>query len=223
MTPSPPTTRSELLGRAHALAGQSLGEIAKSLEQPIPGQMRQAKGWAGQLLEHALGADAASLAEPDFRQLQIEMKTLPINSRGQPKESTYVCVVPLRELTHQTWESSWVRRKLQTVLWVPLEGDPQIPLPQRRVGNALLWQPSPEQEAVLRQDWEELTDMLCMGQIDQISARHGTYLQIRPKAANSMVLTTSTGTEGDLIQTLPRGFYLRSRFTQQILREHYIT
>lgn len=218
---SPPQTLSELLSRAHAIAGYTLDELAQQQAVATPRDLRQAKGWTGQLLEQILGADAASLAEPDFRALGVEMKTLPVLANGQPKESTYVCTVPLQSEGNSRWEQSWVRRKLQCVLWLPVEADPAIPLAQRRIGSALLWQPSSRQQAVLQQDWEEHMDLILLGRIDEISAHQGTYLQIRPKAADHTALRATTDAEGNRVQTLPRGFYLRTQFTAEILAEHY--
>ena len=151
----------------------------------------------------------------------MELKTLPINAHGQPSESTYVCTVPLQDNLHLDWQHSWVKRKLQRVLWLPVEGTREIPFAQRRVGMALLWSPDSHQAEQLQRDWEELMDMVCLGRLDEISARHGEVLQIRPKAAHSRVLSQATEPDGSPGQTLPRGFYLRSQFTRQILENHY--
>jgi len=218
---SPPQTHAELLARTRMIAGHTLGELATQQGIATPADLRQAKGWTGQLLERVLGADASSLAEPDFRALGVELKTLPLLANGQPKESTYVCTVPLQSEGDSSWQHSWVRRKLQCVLWLPVQAEPGIPLPQRRVGSALLWQPSPRQQSILQQDFEEHMDLILLGRIDEISAHQGTYLQIRPKAADHTALRTTTDSEGNRVKTLPRGFYLRSTFTAEILAAHY--
>ena len=207
--------------RTRAIAGLRLGVIAELCGIDVPQDLRRQKGWVGQLLERVLGADAQSLAEPDFRAIGVEMKTLPLDSNGKPRESTYVCTVPLEEGLEPDWESTWIRRKLSRVLWLPVEADPQLSIADRRVGNALLWSPSIEEESLLRQDWEDLTEMICMGELEQISARMGTVLQIRPKAANSRVRCRSVGAAGEAIVTNPRGYYLRPAFTQRILGHHF--
>ncbi len=218
----PPADEEELRARAQALAGQRLEQLAERLAWPIPSDLRRAKGWMGELLERALGATGASLPEPDFRHIGVELKTIPIDHKGQPKESTYICTVPLRDTIGVRWEGSLVRRKLARVLWIPIEAAEDIPLSQRQVGMPLLWSPTPEQEAVLRADFEELMDMVCLGQLDKLTARYGTWLQIRPKAADSRALTRASGQAGEAILTLPRGFYLRPKFTAELLHSHYI-
>ncbi len=217
----PPRSEQELLNRARRLAGLSLGELASIARQPLPGSTRSGKGWSGQLLERFLGASAASRPEPDFTLIGVELKTLPVNAAGLPKESTYVCSVPLKDTRHLRWETSWVRLKLQRVLWLPVEAEPAIPFEQRRVGAALLWSPDAGEEALLKQDWEEHMDRICTGRLEEISARDGEVLQIRPKAAHSRVLCETRGEDGAPTRTLPRGFYLRSRFTRAIIQRHF--
>lgn len=52
-------------------------------------------------------------------------------------------------------------------------------------------------------------DMIVLGQVERITARHGEVLQLRPKAANARALTEAIGARGEPILTLPRGFYLK--------------
>ncbi len=114
-----------------------------------------------------------------------------------------------------------MRKKLARVLWVPVEAASAIALADRRIGSPLLWSPTHEQEAILRTDFDEIIEMVCMGQLSRISARYGTYLQIRPKAAHGRVRTQGIGESGRVVPTLPRGFYVRASFTEEILRTHY--
>jgi DNA mismatch repair protein MutH len=218
---SPPLSEADLLANAEGIAGKTLGELAKQMKLTVPASLHAAKGWVGQLIEQCLGATATSLPEPDFQHIGVELKTLPINRHGQPQESTYVCTVPLLDNASLKWETSWVRRKLQRVMWVPVEADASLPVATRRIGMALLWTPTPEQEAVLKQDWEELMELIVTGQLAQISAHHGTWLQIRPKAANARALCTTFDEHGAPAETLPRGFYLRPTFTRTLLALHY--
>jgi DNA mismatch repair protein MutH len=60
-------------------------------------------------------------------------------------------------------------------------------------------------------------DMIATGELEQITAHQGQYLQIRPKAANTKTLRNGINDEGEEILTLPRGFYLRTSFTKQLL------
>jgi DNA mismatch repair protein MutH len=217
----PPENEQILLAQAQSLAGYTLGELAALAGLPIPPDLKRDKGWIGILLELWLGASAGSKPEQDFAALGIELKTIPIDSRGRPLETTFVCVAPLTGNTGVVWETSHVRHKLKRVLWIPVEGERQIPLAERRVGSPLLWEPSEEEDRQLRLDWEELMDLIVLGQVERITARHGEVLQLRPKAANSKALTEAIGLDGSRILTLPRGFYLKKNFTSALLARHF--
>lgn len=219
---SPPDSEAQLMAQAQRLAGYSLGELARLAGLPIPQDLKRDKGWIGLLLEVWLGASAGSKPEQDFAALGIELKTIPVDSQGKPLETTFVCVAPLTGNTGITWETSHVKHKLNRVLWVPVEGDRAIPLAERRIGSPLIWSPDEEEDRQLRLDWEELMDMIVLGQVERITARHGEVLQLRPKAANSKALTEAIGTHGEPILTLPRGFYLKKNFTGALLARHFL-
>ena len=218
---SPPETEAQLLAQAQRLAGYTLGELAELAGMPTPRDLKRDKGWIGVLLERWLGASAGSKPEQDFAALGVELKTIPIDPLGGPLETTFVCVAPLTGHTGVVWETSHVRHKLKRVLWVPVEGSRTIPLAERRVGSPLLWSPDADEEQQLRQDWEELMDLIVLGQVTRITARHGEVLQLRPKAANSKALTEAIGEHGEPILTLPRGFYLKKNFTRALLARHF--
>ncbi|MGM3161444.1 DNA mismatch repair endonuclease MutH [Dickeya undicola] len=217
-----PDSEQALLLRAQALAGYSLAELARIAQLPLPANLKRDKGWIGVLLEGFLGASAGSKPEQDFPDIGIELKTIPVDEQGRPLETTFVCVAPLTGNSGVIWESSHVRRKLARVLWIPVEGSRAIPLGERRIGAPLLWSPSPEEERQLRQDWEELMDLIVLGKVESITARHGEVLQLRPKAANSRALTEAIGEHGQPILTLPRGFYLKKTFTTPLLARHFL-
>jgi len=220
--PAPPEDESQLLAQAQSLAGYTLSELAVLANIPIPADLRRDKGWTGVLLERWLGATAGSKPEQDFAALGVELKTIPVDRYGRPLETTFVCVAPLTGNSGVVWETSHVRHKLKRVLWMPVEGERSLPLGERRVGSPLLWSPSVEEEEQLRRDWEELMDLIVLGQVERITARHGEVLQLRPKAANSKALTEAIGIHGEPILTLPRGFYLKKNFTAALLARHFL-
>lgn len=217
-----PTSERELLLRARALAGQTLAALAADEGVVVPPDLRRAKGWFGGLLERVLGATAKSLSEPDFQQIGVELKSIPVSRRGVPLETTFVCTIPLVDVGDIEWPESRVYKKLKRVLWVPVLGERQIPVGERRIGTALLWSPTPEQEADLRWDWEELAGLIGRGRHDQITAHLGQFLQVRPKAANSKATTLAHDAQGVRAEVMPRGFYLRTRFTQRVLQEQLV-
>jgi DNA mismatch repair protein MutH len=221
VTHGPPKDESELLERASRLAGLSLAQLAAELGASVPQDLRRAKGFVGGLIERALGASAGSRALPDFPELEIELKTLPVDRGGVPLESTFVCTIPLTEIGDVEWANSRVRRKLSRVLWVPVEGERSIAVAERRIGQALLYQLTDTDEAQLRQDWEELAGLIGRGHVESLTGHLGRFLQIRPKAAHSRARRVGFDADGVPFAALPRGFYLRASFTRGLLERHY--
>ena len=211
-----PQTELELLARCNMIAGLSLGQLARMYDLIIPENKLQRKGWAGQAIEYALGATAGNRSEPDFCHLSIELKTLPINSSGKPAQSTFVTTIPLLTIHQQTWLTSQCFAKLKRVLWLPIEAADEVDFVHRRIGQGKLWSPSAAQLSVLENDWNYLSSLIAMGRVAEIDARMGEYLQVRPKGANACSLCDGYNESGQIVKTLPRGFYLRSLFTASI-------
>jgi DNA mismatch repair protein MutH len=212
-----PRSQAELIERARSLAGLTLRELGAQVDIEVPEEGVRGKGVAGQILEKALGATAASRAEPDFLGLGIELKTIPLDARGKPKESTFVASISLSAMADTDWEQSVVFKKLSKVLFVPVEAASETPLPKRRVGRAYLWTPTEEELSQLRGDWERLAEMIARGDVERITGHLGEVLQVRPKAASGRVRRRAPDEEGAVQWTLPRGFYLRPAFTGAVL------
>jgi DNA mismatch repair protein MutH len=191
-----------------------VAELAARASRAVPIELRHGKGFVGGLAEHWLGATAGSRDEPDFRELGVELKTIPIDRRGRPRESTFVCSVPLPEIADVQWECSRVRRKLRRVLWLPIEADGA--LGERRFGAAVLWELRGADEQVLHDDWIELAGLIGAGRIGEVTGHLGRALQVRPKAAHGRVTRPAVDGDGAPVRERPRGFYLRARFTAQI-------
>jgi DNA mismatch repair protein MutH len=205
-----PGSRSELFSRARALEGRTLADVAGESHFVLGELGLHGKGKIGALLEHVLGATAGSAADFDFPALEVELKTVPVDESGRPRESTYVCTLQLLETDRAEWSTSWVRRKLSRVLFVPI-------IDTQRIGRSVLFEPSAEQDAALKSDFDEIVGAIGAGGIEGLTAHVGECLQLRPKAAHGDIRTSSIGPEDGTISTVPRGFYLRARFVHQIL------
>jgi len=205
------------LARAWDLAGLTLGELGARVGVDVPSESLRAKGIAGQILEKALGATAGSRAEPDFMELGVELKTIPLNAKGKPRESTFVCSISLAAMADTDWERSTVLKKLSKVLFVPVEAASETPLGNRQVGRAYLWTPTPDEQRLLRTDWERLAEMIARGDVERITGHLGEVLQVRPKAPHGRSRRRAPDEEGGVQWTMPRGFYLRPSFTGAVI------
>ena len=216
-----PNSEQQLMQRASDIAGLSLAQLAADLQMEVPCTLLRNKGWIGNLLELTLGASAGSKPQQDFPQLGIELKTIPIDRFGKPLETTFVCVTPLMGIGGLQWQQSNICNKLRKVLWVPILAEKKMAISERIIGSPFLWQPNEIEQSLLQQDWEEIMDLIALGKVEHINGRTGQVLQLRPKAANSRALTDAVGEDGQMIKTLPRGFYLKIPFTHQILKRQF--
>jgi DNA mismatch repair protein MutH len=218
--PAPPRDQDELLARARALRGVTLDDLARDHGGLLTGDAVRTKGKVGELLERVLGATGGSSKVHDFPELRVELKSIPVDAVNKPRESTFVCALSVDDPDREEWATSWVRRKLARVLWIPIvtprgPGDRRV---ARTIGEPLLWSPTREQDDILRADFDDVMGTIGIGGIEGLTAHMGRWLQARPKAAHGRVKTIAYGADGEAIATTPRGFYLRTKFTGAILQ-----
>jgi DNA mismatch repair protein MutH len=198
--------------------GTTLAELADGLGMPVPAGATRTKGWSGQVIERELGASGGH--GPDFATLGIELKSVPVTAGLSPLESTAVCNIDPVGIAGESWATSYVRTKLAKVLFVAL----QVPERTRSVGErsvaaVRLWSPSPEEEAVLRADFELFVrDYFRRGRAAEITGHLGAVLQVRPKARNARDLRQAFGPAGEPVRLGKMGFYLRPAWVGTILR-----
>ncbi|MBK4765364.1 MAG: DNA mismatch repair endonuclease MutH [Pantoea sp. Brub] len=219
-----PVSENVLLARARSLSGLTLGHLAINARLSIPHTLKYNKGWVGMLIEQYLGADSKNKSEQDFSHLGIELKTIPVDLNGKPIQKTFICALSSNINNRDIfWETSQVRKKLSKVLWIPIDGKKTIPLCMRRIHAPIIWIPNSTEDIMLGKDWEELADMILMGQINQITAYHGSWLQILSKSVKKQCSIQSLDEDGHRITTHQLGFYLRKSFTQLILKHHFLS
>lgn len=215
-SPARPASHRELWLRARALTGHTVGDLALALGLVLPEDPRRRKGFVGRLAELALGADPQAGERPDFPDLAVELKTVPVGATGRPIESTFVCSINLSHAADDAWETSRLRQRLGTVLFLPYQ--PSADGAQSRILPPVWWIPSSAEWATLEGDWEDHMGAIGAGRGHSLSAREGRVLQVRPKAANARVRALGPAEDG-LQAMLPLGFYLRARFVGGVLAE----
>ena len=99
---NPPRDLPELQRRARSLTGRTLSEVVAERGEAwtsAPSLVHR-KGKLGQLVERVLGASAGSRQVPDFPELGVELKTIPIDAEGRPRESTFIASFSLADADH---------------------------------------------------------------------------------------------------------------------------
>ncbi len=214
---TPPQSVEELVARLNDIAGMSIAELAKQAQVALPISPLHGKGFQGELIERFLGASAAGLPLPDFVELGIELKTVPLSQDMKPLESTFICSAPLMGIRGLRFEDSVLWHKLRQVLYVFIVSPREYMYEDRYIAGYHFWTPSSEDKAIIKEDYDELMEMVATGHIDDITARLGTIMQLRPKAADGKALTDCPGPDGEIIKVRPRGFYMRRSFMLELL------
>jgi DNA mismatch repair protein MutH len=208
-----------LLAHARALVGVELGALADTLGLPVPVGRVRTKGWSGQVIEHELGVAIGGGRGPDFAALGIELKTVPVTPALVPLESTAVCQIDPIAIAGESWDTSYVHAKLARVLFVALEVPPRArSVADRRVTAVRLWTPAPDEEAVLRADFELFVrEYFRRGRAAAITGHLGAALQVRPKGRDASDLRAAYDADGKPTRIGKSGFYLRPAFVARIL------
>src|SRR5262245_60780807 len=200
-----------LLAHAQALVGVTLAELADGLGLPVPVGRVRTKGWSGQIVERELGGGGPGVRGPDFEGLGVELKTVPVDAALAPVESTAVCHIDPVAIAGESWETSYLRRKLGRVLFVGLE----VPargesVGDRRVAAVRLWSPSAGEERLLQGDFELFVrEYFRRGRADALTGHVGAVLQVRPKGRDASDRRDAFGPEGRPSRVGKCGFYLR--------------
>jgi DNA mismatch repair protein MutH len=187
----------------------------------VPAGGLRSKGWAGRVIERELGAGDGGRQGPDFADLGVELKTVPVDQDLCPAESTAVCHIDPVAIAGESWATSYVRKKLARVLLIALEVQRRqvASVGDRRVVAVRLWAPSPDEESLLRADFELLVrEYFRCGRASEITGHLGRVLQVRPKARRASDLRHAFGADGKPTRIGRCGFYLRPTFVHSILR-----
>lgn len=203
-----PKTIEQAIQRANNITGMTIAELAKALQIPLPHNPKSAKGFIGQLVEIALGASAGSNPIQDFPSINLELKTIPIKFNGSPAETTHICVAHLNNLCGLSFENSNVYNKIKQVLWVPVEGEKDIPIGERHIGQSFLWKMNDEEFKLLKTDFEEILEYIIHNDKENIPASIGEYMQLRPISK--------------VDDKKQYGFYLRKNFTSMLIQKYFL-
>lgn len=217
----PPQSFSDLISLLNEICGKSLFELSQKVGLRLPTSTLKGKGFAGELIELCTGASAGNASIPDFPNLWLELKTIPVDENLKPLESTFISYAPLTNIRGLCFEKSSLYLKISRVLFVVVLAPRNLKIAERKILGYFFWQPSNEELKLIKEDFNELMEMVKTGSIEKITAKIGTVIQMRPKCTDGKQTTDCIGPEGFFIKTRPRGFYMRRCFTQKLLERYW--
>jgi DNA mismatch repair protein MutH len=208
---------SDLLRIYTEIQGIPFRELAETLGYDITKDPKSMKSAAGDIAELVAGKKPDALPQADLSDFDIEVKTVPLDLSGYPRENTKITALNYTSLLKETWETSHVYGKVRVVLFVPIVKEDTNRPEAWYVRSPFIWMPSRDQLSAIRKDWETIKEMVRRG--EQLTATVGEHLiantsgQGKGRDARSYQLP-----DGRTIEVKTRAFFLRRTLVAEILK-----
>jgi DNA mismatch repair protein MutH len=186
--PYNPSDKNSIIDYAKKLKGKSLRQVcdAKVLEHSYSG-----KGNFGQVLEKFyFGYDPNSLAEADFAQIGMELKSSPLkqlkNSEYRSKERLVLNIINYVNVVNQNFENSDFVKKNASILLIFYLHQAGFDILDYLIKLVDEWSfPSTDLE-IIKKDWELITKKIAEGKAHELSEGDTFYLGACTKGANAL-------------------------------------
>lgn len=186
--PYNPSDKNSIIEYAKKLKGKSLRQVcdAKVLEHSYSG-----KGNFGQVLEKFyFGYEPNSLAEADFAQIGMELKSSPLkqlkNSEYRSKERLVLNIINYVNVVNQNFENSDFVKKNASILLIFYLHQAGFDILDYLIKLVDEWSfPSTDLE-IIKKDWELITKKIAEGKAHELSEGDTFYLGACTKGANAL-------------------------------------
>lgn len=167
-------SREELDKHAESLKGYSILRLLNG--KPFD----KGKGAIGQIIEReGFGIANNNEARPDFGNLGIELKVLPLKRTSKKeltvKERTKVCSINYVKLIDEVWDSSHAKNKMNEILFVFYEYDALEPL-NSIILDHTFFRLENNDEPLIRSDWERTRSLVERGLAHELSESQNVVL-----------------------------------------------
>lgn len=180
-----PSSLESIYRYAKQLEGKTLRKACHltAVEDP-----HRRKGSFGNAVEkYYFHYDINSLAEPDFADVDTELKTTPLrrkkNGELSAKERLVISMINYMNVVDETWETSSIQKKLSKILLIAYEYDKDLNPVDYFVDLVELWGIPPEDVPVFRRDWNAVVNKIREGKAHELSGSDTFYLEAATKAS----------------------------------------
>ena len=186
--PYNPSDKNSVIEYAKKLKGKSLRQVCdlNILEHSYSG-----KGNFGQVLEKFyFGYEPNSIAEADFAQIGMELKSSPLkqlkNSEYRSKERLVLNIINYINVVNQNFENSDFIKKNASILLIFYLHQPDFDILDYLIKLVDEWSfPSTDLE-IIKRDWETITKKIADGKAHELSEGDTFYLGACTKGANAL-------------------------------------
>ncbi|WP_042470585.1 Sau3AI family type II restriction endonuclease [Bacillus ndiopicus] len=212
-------TETELMKKAQEAIGKTFNEIDQH-DRLGKGQ----KGGFGHIIEEShFGYEINSNAEPDFKELGIELKVTAFkkNKNGtiSAKERLVLNIINYMEEVCEQFETSSFWRKNQKLLLMFYEWQTELERGEFHIIETILYKYPEEDLIIIKKDWEHIVNKIKAGEAHLLSEGDTQYLGACTKGANKSTVRQQPYSD---ILAPQRAFSLKQSYMTSIMRE-YIT
>ena len=156
--------------------GNSLDVLLKYVNETYPNiKLTTNKGIVGQVLEGLIGNPPNSDPNPDVKNIKVELKVLPLRKNShtiQPKERSKIKSLNYNEIIKETWPTSGVKSKMDTILFLMYEqpiGKTYKDWKEFIYYGPLLYELKNQEPKVVEKDWKSIKQKVTKGNANKLS------------------------------------------------------
>jgi len=198
--------------------GKTIGNICQNIFNYNHSHFK--KGASGLIIENLLGLKNNNSPLADLKDLKVEIKVLPLMLHNlKVKEPTQIKMINFLEIAKETWETSKLRDKIETIFWI-VYGVPRDSKTKKNLSqdNYILLDwfidvPNDEKQFIFKKDWRLIQKYIVEGKGDKLSCSMGEYIEPKTKGKNNKDLTSAPDGTGGIIQVRRRAFYFKKNYT----------
>jgi DNA mismatch repair protein MutH len=215
--------KEEVLRRAAALGGMTLGQVINAALVPVRVNAAN-KGSVGAIIEAFFGISSDGASRPDFATAGIELKVVPVvirkGAEPRSKERTSVSMIDFHRLAKEEWDGASVKPKIASILFVFYQhdfGKDRLTWP---VLGLRLWHPliDVSLEQTIRNDWTRVRDRVRRGEAHLLSEGDSEILGAATKGPGGADSVVSPNTDPPM-QARRRAWALKPSLTSTLYRE----
>jgi len=197
--------------------GKTIGNICQNIFNYNHSHFK--KGASGLIIENLLGLKNNNSPLADLKDLKVEIKVLPLMLHNlKVKEPTQIKMINFLEIAKETWETSKLRDKIETIFWI-VYGVPRDSKTKKNLSqdNYILLDwfidvPNDEKQFIFKKDWRLIQKYIVEGKGDKLSCSMGEYIEPKTKGKNNKDLTSAPDGTGGIIQVRRRAFYFKKNY-----------
>jgi len=162
----------QLLRRLDDLHGMPFARLAPGVGVAWKaGGPARNKGFAGHVVQAALGEPMNSVPRRDLVAFGLEIKTIPLDVHLKVREATKVSSLNYQHLLDSSWRTSHVYQKMRTTLFVPVVKRDTKAWQDWYMCGSFIWLPTEDDDALLEGDYEAVRALVRQGDLSALNSR----------------------------------------------------